>query len=288
MTKLAIISDLHIDLNQFGDFETDTLIAVLKKERISHLHLNGDMSNHFYTISLPFIEKLAEHFSLTYNLGNHDMLDLSEREIEQLDFQVVPLGNRTLLAFHGWYDYSFYPDRTESENLKLKKTFWFDRRLKRGMTDKELTVQTAQRLDRTLADLSPHHQLIVSMHFVPHRQFTMTHEKFRPFNAFLGSQVFHDIFKKYAVSDVVFGHAHRSYGSQTIDGIAYHSRPLGYIREWDLTIDFVNQHPIYNPSGTWNLSKRYNAVKKQKDFLAYKKEHLAEEFRRSMTVFLLE
>ncbi|AXQ79033.1 phosphoesterase [Streptococcus chenjunshii] len=286
MTKLAIISDLHIDLNQFGDFEIETLIAVLKEEKVSHLHLAGDISNHFYTVSQPFIEQMAAHFTVTYNLGNHDMLDLSEKEIQQLDFQIFPLGNRTLLSFHGWYDYSFYPTRTDAQNLKFKNTFWFDRRLKRSMSDKELTLQSAHRLEQTLARLD--HNLIVSMHFVPHRRFTMTHERFKPFNAFLGSHIFHNIFKKYGVSDVVFGHAHRSYGCQNIEGVAYHSRPLGYIREWDLTIGFVSQHPVYNPSGTWNLSKRYNAVKNQKDFLAYKKKHLAEEFRRSITLFPLK
>ena len=38
MTKLAIMSDLHIDLNQFGDFEIQTLIDTLTAEKISHLH----------------------------------------------------------------------------------------------------------------------------------------------------------------------------------------------------------------------------------------------------------
>ena len=51
------------------------------------------------------------------------------------------------------------------------------------------------------------------------------------------------------------------YGTVTIDGVTYHSRPLGYRREWDLTIDFVSNHPELNPTGTWNLSKRYNLVK---------------------------
>lgn len=61
---------------------------------------------------------------------------------------------------------------------------------------------------------------------------------------------------------MIFGHTHHSIASQQIDNITYHAKPLGYIREWDLTIDYVNQHPELNPNQTWNLSKRYNIVKK--------------------------
>lgn len=283
MTKLAIMSDLHIDLNNFGDFETATLISTLKQKDVDWLHMAGDISNHYYESSLPFFEKMAEHFKITYNLGNHDMLDLTEKTIKALDFQIHDLGDKVFLAFHGWYDYSFSPDKTEAENLRFKNSFWFDRRLKQSLSDPELTVKISQQLESILAEqIKP---VIIAMHFVPHSRFTMTHEIFKPFNAFLGSQVFHDIFTKYQVTDVVFGHAHRSYGSQTIDGIRYHSRPLGYVREWDLTIDFVNQNAHLNPSGTWNLSKRYHLVKKRADFQDHLKNHLAEEFEKSITLF---
>ena len=51
---------------------------------------------------------MSKHFDVTYNLGNHDMLDLDDKVIDALDFQIIPLGKKTLLAFHGWYDYSFF------------------------------------------------------------------------------------------------------------------------------------------------------------------------------------
>ena len=49
MTKLAIMSDLHIDLNQFDDFEIQTLIDTLNAEKISHLHLAGIFPTIFMT-----------------------------------------------------------------------------------------------------------------------------------------------------------------------------------------------------------------------------------------------
>lgn len=64
MTKLAIMSDLHIDLNHFSTFETKTLINLLKKEKIDHLHIAGDISNHFTKDTLPFINNLKSILNL--------------------------------------------------------------------------------------------------------------------------------------------------------------------------------------------------------------------------------
>ena len=283
MTRLAVMSDLHIDINHFETYEINTLIKCLKNQEVSHLHIAGDISNHYFIDTKPFLRKLSKEVKVTYNLGNHDMLDLEDDLIDNLDFQVIDLGSKTLLAFHGWYDYS-YSDETLDKILKRKKQLWFDRRLKRLGTDPEICHNSLKRLDEILNDIDTS-KLIVAMHFVPHSRFSMTHERFKPFNAFLGSEQFHKIFVKHDVKDVVFGHAHRSYGTVTIDGVTYHSRPLGYRREWDLTIDFVSNHPKLNPTGTWNLSKRYNLVKKRSEFLEYEKKELANEFLSSMTLF---
>ena len=283
MTRLAVMSDLHIDLNHFETYEIDTLIKCLKDQKVTHLHIAGDISNHYFIDTKPFLHKLSKEVKVTSNLGNHDMLDLDDELIDNLDFQVIDLGNMTLLAFHGWYDYSYSGEKLD-KILKRKKQLWFDRRLKRLGNDPEICYNGLKRLDDTLNDLDTS-KLIVAMHFVPHNRFTMTHERFKPFNAFLGSEQFHKIFVKHSVKDVVFGHAHRSYGTVTIDGVTYHSRPLGYRREWDLTIDFVSNHPELNPTGTWNLSKRYNLVKKRPEFLDYEKKELANEFLSSMTLF---
>ncbi len=284
MTKLAIMSDLHVDLNNFGPFEIGQLKHFVQRQQIDHLHLAGDISNHFHTITQPLITELRKTVPITYNLGNHDMLDLDEKAIHAMDFKVYQIGKRPLLAFHGWYDYSFYPERTEAENLAFKNTLWFDRRLKRLASDPELTQMILQQLNYHLTKLD---DPIISMHFVPHKNFTLTHPRFKPFNAFLGSQSFHDLFTKHHVRDVVFGHAHQSFGDQMIDGVTYHSHPLGYAREWDLTIDYVSQHPQYNPTNTWNLHKRYKAVKDLTDFQDYKMAYFQEELDHSVTFFEL-
>jgi len=189
MTRLAVMSDLHIDLNHFETYEIDTLIKCLKDQKVTHLHIAGDISNHYFIDTKPFLHKLSKEVKVTSNLGNHDMLDLEDDLIDNLDFQVIDLGSMTLLAFHGWYDYSYSGEKLD-KILKRKKQLWFDRRLKRLGNDPEICHNGLKRLDDILNDLDTS-KLIVAMHFVPHNRFTMTHERFKPFNAFLGSEQFH-------------------------------------------------------------------------------------------------
>lgn len=276
------MSDLHLDSNQFGHFELETLKYILKKERIDHLHIAGDLSNDLAHISLPFIEELRQELTISFNLGNHDMLGLSEQEISGYDFQVQQFGQTKLISFSGWYDYSFVPEKSKEEHLRTKNNFWFDRRLDRELDDPSLTAHSLFQLEKLLASLDG--PIIIAMHFVPHQDFLYNHPYFQRFNAFLGSQAFHQLFIKYGVKDVVFGHLHHRNHSRVIDGVRYHMRPLGYVREWKLTQNFFNDFPQYKISQMYRLHKRYNTVKDLEEFLNYKKNHLADELRDALTI----
>lgn len=175
MKKLAIMSDLHIDSNQFGQAEIDTLIQTLQEEEVVHLHLAGDISNHHERANLPFLEHLRQHLDVSYNLGNHDMLGLDEAQIEAENFQLLDIGQRQLLAFHGWYDYSFSDEAYD--RILRRKNLWFDRRLNRRKSDQEIVERELEVLESHLQTLDSD-RLILAMHFVPHRRFTMWHEKF--------------------------------------------------------------------------------------------------------------
>ena len=276
------MSDLHLDSNQFGHFELETLTDVLKKERIDHLHIAGDLSNDLTNISLPFIEDLVQELPTSFNLGNHDMLGLSEQEISGYDFQVQQFGQTKLVSFSGWYDYSFVPEKSKEEHQITKNNFWFDRRLDRELDDPSLTAHSLLQLEKLLASLDG--PIIIAMHFVPHQDFLYDHPYFQRFNAFLGSQAFHQLFVKYGVKDVVFCHLHHRHHIRVIDGVRYHMRPLGYIREWKLTQNFFNAFPQYKISQMYRLHKRYNAVKDLEEFLDYKKKHLTDELRDALTI----
>lgn len=276
------MSDLHIDSNHFSEEEVAILIKVLQDQHIDHLHLAGDLSNNLAEVSLPFIQKLTKYFSVSYNLGNHDMLGMSSDEIESYGIQIQKFDSVYLVSLAGWYDYSFVPEKSLLEHLKIKNSFWFDRRLERSDDDFTITQTILKNLEETLANLKG--PIIIALHFVPHRNFIYDHPYFQRFNAFLGSQSFHDLFKKYSVTDVVFGHLHHRHKTKMIEGIRYHMRPLGYTREWKMIGQFLASNPQYQNLKNERLHKRYNAIRKLPIFKNYKTEHLAEELKDALTI----
>ena len=101
MKKLAILSDLHLDVNQFDEKYEQILIQTLQEHDITDMHLAGDISNDFENLSKPFLARLSQYFTVSYNLGNHDMLGMTESDITANDFQLRSIGQKKLLSFAG-------------------------------------------------------------------------------------------------------------------------------------------------------------------------------------------
>jgi len=180
------------------------------------------------------------------------------------EFQKIPFSNHTLLAFSGWYDYSFVPTISPQKHLQTKNLFWFDRRLQRMGFDPAITKRLLQELEQELMRVNQ--PLIIAMHFVPHSQFLLRHPYFERFNAFLGSQAFHELFRQYPVKEVIFGHSHHRMPATTIDNIAF---------------------PEYDFPKRYDPYKRYRRIKDLPEFKAYKKKQLAHEFSQAMTILEL-
>lgn len=244
MTRVAFMSDLHIDSNDFGKDEVKTLLTLMEQKKIQHLHIAGDIANGYEKRSQEFLAQLQCQLPVTFSLGNHDMLGLSEEAIKPFEFQKISFSKHTLLAFSGWYDYSFVPTISPQKHLQTKNLFWFDRRLKRIGSDPAITHKLLQELEQELQEI--HQPLVIAMHFVPHGQFLLRHPYFERFNAFLGSQDFHELFRQFPVREVIFGHSHHRIPATTIDTITYHARPLGYIREWELCKQFFDVFPEFD------------------------------------------
>ena len=282
MKNLAIMSDLHIDSNAFSKDDIQTLVQLLQEEKISHLHIAGDISNSWADLSLPFLEEIASQIPVSFNLGNHDMLGLSEEDIQKEQIKALDFGDFHLVAIDGWYDYSFVPQISPEEHLANKKLFWFDRRLKREKTDPEITDQLITDLEEKLAELKG--PIILAMHFVPHEQFILDHPYFQRFNAFLGSQKWHHVFTQYPITDVIFGHTHHRFPTTKIDGVSYHCRPLGYQREWRLVEDFFRHYPHYKIDKMYHLHKRFAAIRSLPEYQDFRRKHLKEELQAAMTI----
>jgi len=284
MTKrnLAILSDLHFDLNELDEADFATLEEVLVRHEITDLHFAGDMSNDFKALTLPILRYFSEKFQVTYNLGNHDMLGLTEAEIQAQDFKLWQIGKQNVLAFAGWYDYSFYPS---SRAAGLKQAFYFDRKIHRDFDDPTTTAKVLEQLDQVLAGLSQ--PPLVIMHFVPEKAFSFFSgsPRFDRLNAYLGSESFHDLFVKYQIKNVVFGHVHHRFSPSQIHGVTYQARPLGYMREWQMVDDFFREFPSYRIAEMYKLRKRFQKIRHTADWQHFKKENLMKEFEKSLVIF---
>ena len=285
MTRVAFMSDLHIDSNDFGKDEVKTLLTLIEQKKIQHLHIAGDIANGYEKRSQEFLAQLQCQLPVTFSLGNHDMLGLSEEAIKPFEFQKISFSKHTLLAFSGWYDYSFVPAISPQKHLQTKNLFWFDRRLKRTGSDPEITKKLLQDLEQELQKIKQ--PLVIAMHFVPHSQFLLRYPYFERFNAFLGSQDFHELFRQFPVREVIFGHSHHRIPATTIDTITYHAQPLGYIREWELCKQFFDVFPEFDFPKRYDPYKRYRKIKDLPEFQAYKKKQLAHEFSQAMTILEL-
>ena len=67
MTTVAFMSDLHIDSNNFGKDELETLITLFKDRKIQHLHIAGDIANGFEKTSQEFLAQLQCHLPVTFS-----------------------------------------------------------------------------------------------------------------------------------------------------------------------------------------------------------------------------
>lgn len=287
MGKLAIVSDLHADINSLDD-ELLILRQYLVEQKITHLHFAGDLANKVGQ-ALTIVYYFAEKIPTTFHWGNHEMADIQQKtdfedfpDSHFLNFKAYPLTADTLLVgVNGWYDYSFTPQLEVKEILRKKQVYWYDRWIDRGQTDPAITRKICLRLEAFLKTLPKDQRIIVSTHFVPQEDFiihfSQKYARWNQLNAFLGSQKIGDVLSHFPnVTQVAFGHTHHRFESRKIGSATYHCRPFGYYYEWDLTHDFTHER---NPGTARKIAKRH-----WQEFIPYKKAHILTEFKKSMVL----
>ncbi|MDT2759948.1 metallophosphoesterase [Enterococcus xiangfangensis] len=296
MGNLAVITDLHADINHFNEQELEILFSVLNEQQVTRLHFAGDTANQIeQTLA---VNQFFRHRGLptTFNLGNHEMGKLKgEQMIEHypdshfLNLRYLPLNQRTvLLGFNGWYDYSFSETKDPQQNRSIKNIYWFDRIIERFSDDQTVNQAILHQLREVLDDLAQkNYQVILATHFVPKAEFVIrqsgNYQVWNKLNAFLGSQALGELLDQYPnIRQVVFGHTHRRFEDQLFHDTIYSCRPLGYYYEWKITRDFVlaNQlAEVYLPMKMRSLLKKHQA-----EFAAYQERHLIEEFCQAITL----
>ncbi|MDU6524043.1 MAG: metallophosphoesterase, partial [Enterococcus sp.] len=115
MGKLAVITDLHADINHLGTGEFAQLFDLLREQAVTRLHFAGDSANKIQqTLAVNHYFR-DQGLPTTFNLGNHEMGNIKgEAMIEHfpdshfLNLRYLPLNEQiVLLGFNGWYDYGF-------------------------------------------------------------------------------------------------------------------------------------------------------------------------------------
>lgn len=296
MGKLAVITDLHADINHFGVKELEKLFNLLKEQDVTRLHFAGDTANKIaQTLTInDFFRKRG--LPTTFNLGNHEMGNIKgEQMIEHypdshfLNLRYLALNEKTvLLGFNGWYDYGFSELNDPKQIRSIKNIYWFDRIIERFSDDQSVDHEILGQLRRTLDDLAKkNYQVILTTHFVPKEEFIVhldgDYQIWNKLNAFLGSKALGELLDQYPnVQHVVFGHTHRRFSDQTIQGTVYSCRPLGYYYEWRITRDFILDNHLAEVFIPMKMRRLLN--EHRTEFDVYKEKHLIEEFKKSLTL----
>lgn len=295
MGKLAVITDLHADINHFSNKEFVKLFNLLREQEVTRLHFAGDTANKIGQ-TLAINQFFRRHgIPTTFNLGNHEMGNIKgDQMIEHypdshfLNLRYLPLNSETvLLGFNGWYDYGFSELKDPQQIRSIKNIYWFDRIIERFSDDQTVDQEILHQLRSVLDDLAQKkYQVILATHFVPKEEFIVhqsgEYQIWNKLNAFLGSKGLGELLDQYPnVRHVIFGHTHRRFEDQLIEDTIYSCRPLGYYYEWSITRNFVLENQLadtFIPMKMRSLLKKHQAA-----FDEYKESHLIEELQQAVT-----
>lgn len=296
MGKLAIISDLHADINHFETIELNILLNVLREHAVTWVHFAGDSANKMQrTLEINQIFRLSG-IETTFNLGNHEMADIQGEEMIEhypdshfLNLRYLPLNEKkVLLGLNGWYDYGFSQNQNVAENITIKNRYWYDRMITREGNDQEVTQRMLRELKPILDELAEkNYQVVIATHFVPQPAFivqmTGEYAVWNKMNAFLGAASLGRLLDQYDnIEQVAFGHTHRRFPDMKINGTNYSCRPFGYFYEWQLTRNFILSNQLADSFVPMKMRRIIRDH--QKAFDQYKHRYLAEEFAACLTL----
>ncbi|MDO5293464.1 MAG: metallophosphoesterase [bacterium] len=248
--KIAVISDLHIDINK-NHKVVEELISLCKKKQAELLLIAGDISEQA-EVTIATVQRIKEEllFPVYYVPGNHDMWNKHEptKKTEDLyklfleDENCLSSGSKqitkdtTLIGEIGWYDYSFGNGRYSKEafdQMSHMDRTWQDYKYNDWAKDNQAKCQEfLDKLERQLKACKTKNKIVMT-HMVPIEEFTVqgANELWYYFNAFIGTNKLHELYKKYDVDYGICGHIHYRKALKK-DNIMYICPCLNYDTEW--------------------------------------------------------
>lgn len=250
--KVAFSSDNHFDLNKLDAQRMMHIQALyLLNNDVDLYILAGDLFNDFNK-SLKFArdmqDALEDKVMIRFIAGNHEMgegitYDELESDVDPLYFhnKFIDITDEVrIIGNNGWYDYDFIGnDYSDDEILQFKNAFWYDRRIKQPMSDKERFDINLNQIKTQLAKAGRKETIVVS-HFVPRndyiRRFPNRNTRLDMANALLGSTKVGDLLDKSYTTNTITGHLHLHPSPLKVGNNVYNNVAVGYntarVHEW--------------------------------------------------------
>lgn len=242
--KIGFLSDLHVTHNtNMKEQAIQAVEEAYNKNSIDKLFLAGDTTNN-YKMTLEFVDELVERGLDVYVIfGNHEYWSVNYEKALEIDHDryinnmAMDLGDVTVIAIDGYFDYSFVREVNkphmehipkDSETLKIRGKQYFDLKQSKIKNHEEVFKDVLSNLRKLLED-NKGKEIILMTHYVPHEDFVRYMDDFiwNTNNAFMGSKRFGELAEEYGVDKVIFGHTHTQYNKE-INGVSYHCNPVGY------------------------------------------------------------
>ncbi|MFC6259789.1 metallophosphoesterase [Levilactobacillus fujinensis] len=255
MVRVAIISDLHFDVNKQSVADILSQQATyLRQQRVGVYLIAGDITNHFDQ-SLAYATAIQRELApakVRFIAGNHDMLhDVTYAALESplaptylhAGYLDIAGTDWRIIGNNGWYDYQFADNLQGRNFLAWKRAFWIDSTIIQPISDSERMDHVLTVVEEQLqaAHIAKKHVLFMT-HFVPRRdyiRYTDDDRFWNMANAMMGSPRLGELLARYQVEIVQFGHVHRHFAPQQFGVTWYYNQTLGYhnrrINEWQGT-----------------------------------------------------
>lgn len=259
LKRIAVTSDNHIDVNRLEVSQViEAQADYLRRQRIDDYVLAGDTFNDFNKTK-QFVARLQEtvgtKIRIYFIAGNHEMvngLDYSALQDSitpaylHRKFVDIPGTNYRMIGNNGWYDFSFALPGTQksvADFARWRNAYWIDGGIPNRGNDLQMMQDVLNDVHQQFSRAREAGKRILFVtHFVPQQSyiFYSLDRKYRKYwnmaVTLMGSQHLGNLIQAYQVMHVFFGHLHTRQKPKTIQGVTYHTAPVGYglkrINEW--------------------------------------------------------
>lgn len=247
--RIAVISDIHIDVNKDYDV-LGTIAEYVKKKAVKLLLIAGDITS-YPKQSIEAVKELEKisGIKVLYVPGNHDLWNKDEEFADNdeiykqfcedehcLSGKSYVIGDYAIIGDVGWYDYSFGSrqfSKADFDKQSINGRTWQDSIFNTWSKDNENRCDWfISKLEEEILKHSGK-RIILMTHMLSHKAFTVPEDwqDWSYFNGFLGSEKLHELCRRYKVEYAICGHVHFR-KTFTEENTTYMCRCLNYYKEW--------------------------------------------------------